>query len=177
MPESETPRRTTLASVRLADPASGAGEGALDPVLAQVLEALGLPGPAKAQAAAVLAQRLGDARTVGLLAVGDAAAFAPLLRAAMDAAEAGEVLRLGAILVAQGVVAARRLEAALSAQRQSGRRIGEELVAAGQLAAREVAEALWLQHKLRAAARALAAEAAARDAPAAPRLIHAARGS
>jgi hypothetical protein len=139
-------------------------------------------------------QRLGDARTVELLAAGDGRAVGALVREAVaasqeplrraeaespgDAARRAQavretgVLRLGAILVAQGVVGPRRLEAALEAQPSTKRRIGAELVAAGLVDAHEVAMALWLQHKLIAAALALATAAA--EAQAAPRLLRAA---
>ena len=192
MADIDPPRRPFLASVRT--PGAAPEAAAPPPILQQLLDALDLAGAARQGAAAALMQRLGDARTVELLATGDGRAVGTLLREAMVACEEplrraeakspGDavrrleavretgVLRLGAILVAQGVVAPRRLEAALEAQASTKRRIGAQLVAAGHLDAREVAMALWLQHKLIAAALALATAAA--EAQATPRLLRAA---
>ena len=148
----------------------------LEPPLAAILDALQDLGPERSAIVDVLRQRLGDARTLGLLGEGETAPGVGMLvalaaRAAGDAVRrslaqkpddvAGrlacvrDAIRFGRILLAQGVLAPRRLEAALASQKTSGRRIGEELVAEGHISAREVAEALWLQHKLAACTLAL----------------------
>ena len=187
MPDPETPR------LRLASASPEVGRApVLEPPLQRILETLEAAGFDRA-AAETLQQRLGDARTVALLAHGaTAAAIAErVVRTCGLASDAVRVslaqspedastrlalvratgpLRFGEILLAQGVVAPRRLEAALEAQKSSGRRVGEELVAGGQIAAREVAEALWLQHKLVAAAAAVLVAEATREA-ASPRLM------
>lgn len=188
MPDPEAPR------LRLASASPEAARvPVLAPPLARILEVLEAAGFDGATAAETLTQRLGDARTVALLAQGGTAGAAAeiVVRTCGLAADAVRVslaqrpedasarlalvrgsgpLCFGQVLVAQGVVAPRRLEAALEAQKSSGRRIGEELVADGHIAAREVAEALWLQHKLVAAALALILAEAAREA-ASPRLV------
>jgi hypothetical protein len=169
MADTEEPRRTTLSPVRLA--ANDAPQPPMDAALRALAEALELVGPARAKAEAVLVQRLGDERTLALLAGGDPRAVGALLKAAASSAAPADSLRLGQILVAQGLVAPRRLEAALDAQKATQRRIGAELVAAGHIDAREVAQALWLQHKLAAAARELAARLADVEAISPPRLI------
>lgn len=56
--------------------------------------------------------------------------------------------RLGEILIAQGAISARQLEAALSRTTATGRRIGEELVAEGLLSPERVARALRLQRRV-----------------------------
>lgn len=191
MPDPEAPRNPAP-SLRLAATANPE-PAALPPPLGALLEPLAAAGIDRASASPVLLQRLGDARTLALLGQGDTAAsagrlVAESLRACADSlarslaerpddamgrlailrTEGG--LRFGRVLLAQGLVAPRRLEAALEAQKASGRRIGEELAAEGLIAAREVAEALWLQHKLVAAALAIFATEAARAA-ATPRLV------
>ena len=190
----ETPR-TPPPALRLAAASPALPEP--DPLpqpLAVFLEALAPAALDAATAAQILAQRLGDARTLALLAQGDTARGAGALAAlalracgkvlARSLAEQPEdasgrlaivrasgALRFGKVLVAQGLVAPRRLEAALAAQQASGRRVGEELVAEGQIAPREVAEALWLQHKLLAATLALFTAEATRVVSS-PRLVH-----
>jgi hypothetical protein len=172
--EPSPPLRLAAASAARPEPPQ------LPPPLVALRDALAPLGLDPFPASQALLQRLGDARTVGLLGHGETAhAAGKLLARALEAGaprfaksvaeraddSAGRLaivratgaLRFGELLVAQGVVAPRRLEAALEAQKQSGRRIGEELVAQGHIAAREVAEALWLQHKLNAAAAALGA--------------------
>ena len=191
MPDPETPRGASP-SLRLAATASPE-PAALAPPLEALLETLAPAGIDRAGASQTLQQRLGDACTLALLAQGDTARGAGRLiadslqacveslarsladrpddatgRLAILRTEGG--LRFGRVLIAQGLVAPRRLEAALEAQKASGRRIGEELVAEGLITAREVAEALWLQHKLVAAAHALFAAEAARIATT-PRLV------
>ncbi len=147
-----------------------------DGPLEAILERLAELDPDRPAIADLLQHRLGDARTLALLAQGDSArgAAALLAQAVGDAAEAVRrslaehpadaagrlacvraAIRFGQVLLAQGLVAPRRLEVALESQKSSGRRVGEELVAEGHISAREVAEALWLQHKLAAAALAL----------------------
>lgn len=188
MPDPESPR------LRLASASPEAGRAAvLEPPLQRILETLEAARYDGITTAQTLQQRLGDARTVALLAQGATAAAVAeaVLRtcgltsdavrvslaqrpedasARLALVRAAGPLRFGQILIAQGVVAPRRLEAALEAQKSTGRRIGEELVAGGHIAAREVAEALWLQHKLVAAAAALLVAEAAREA-ASPRLV------
>lgn len=191
MPDPEPPRGASP-SLRLATTASPE-PAALPPPLEALLEMLAPAGIDRAGASQTLLQRLGDARTLALLAQSDTGRGAGRLiadslqacveslarsladrpddatgRLAILRTEGG--LRFGRVLLAQGLVAPRRLEAALEAQKASGRRIGEELVAEGLIAAREVAEALWLQHKLVAAAHALFAAEAARIATT-PRLV------
>jgi hypothetical protein len=188
MPDPEAPR------LRLASVAPEAAHvPALEPPLARivaVLEAAGFDAPGATE---TLQQRLGDARTVALLAQGGTAgAIAErVVRTCGLASDAVRVslaerpedasgrlarvrnagpLRFGQVLVAQGVLAPRRLEDALEAQKASRRRIGEELVAAGHITAKEVAEALWLQHKIAAATLALIVSEAERAA-ASPRLV------
>ena len=195
MTDPETPsRKTPPATLRLAaaSPANDAqGESPLPEALAVIFAAVQDCGAERGAIAQVLGERLGDARTLALLAQGEtapgsAALVAETARAAAEAVRrslaekpddaSGRLacvraqLRFGRILLAQGVVAPRRLEAALQSQRASGRRIGEELAAEGQISAREVAEALWLQHKLAAAVLALIL-LPPREA-AAPRLVH-----
>lgn len=169
------PRALRLASASLPGAANAEAPVPEDP-LATIVEALEVFAAGRASMAEMLRQRLGDARTLELLARGDAArgAGALLAQAAGDAIEgvrrslaerpddvAGRLacvragMRFGQVLLAQGLVAPRRLEVALESQKSSGRRIGEELVAGGHISAREVAETLWLQHKLAAAGLAL----------------------
>jgi len=188
------PRRTSPPALRLAS-TSPEGDPPPNPALAEgplaaILAALDGVDADRAAIGEVLHQRLGDARTLALLAQGEAArgAGALLSDAARIAGEAVRrslaerpddaggrlacvraAMRFGRILLAQGLVAPRRLELALESQKSSGRRIGEELVAEGHISAREVAEALWLQHKLAAAALALLL-LAPREASA-PRLV------
>jgi len=190
----ETPSRRATPALKLAAaPPAGEASAApgLEAPLLPVLEALQDLAAERAALIEVLRQRLGDARTVALLAQGGTAgAIGPLI--AQAARGAGEAVRrslaekpddasgrlaclraefrFGRILLAQGLVAPRRLEAALESQKASGRRIGEELVAEGQISAREVAEALWLQHKLAAAGLALLLLPARETAS--PRLVH-----
>jgi hypothetical protein len=188
MPEPESPR------LRLAAASPDAARvPALEPPLARILEVLEAARFDAPSAAETLQQRLGDARTVALLAHGGTAgAIAErVVRTCGLASDAVRVslaerpedasgrlalvrnagpLRFGQVLVAQGVLAPRRLEAALEAQKSSRRRIGEELVAAGHITAKEVAEALWLQHKIAAATLALIVSEAERAA-ASPRLV------
>lgn len=59
-----------------------------------------------------------------------------------------ERLRLGNILVSQGLVSRAHLEEALARQRESGRPVGEELVAAGLLDEANLAQALAAQRRL-----------------------------
>ena len=181
MDHPETPlRRMPAPALRLAASApTGEGKacarvapGPLD----AILEMLADLGPDRALVADLLLQRLGDARTLALLAQGESAARTAKLMAeaasnAGDAVRASlaepagdaagrlasvrSAIRFGQVLLAQGLVASRRLEAALEAQKSSGRRLGEELAAAGHTTPREVAEALWLQHKLAAVVLAL----------------------
>lgn len=188
MPDPEAPR-LRLAAVAPEAARVAALEAPLARIL-QVLEAARFDAPAAAQ---TLQQRLGDARTVALLAQGGTAGAVAerLVRTCGLASDAVRVslaehpddasgrialvrgagpLRFGQVLVAQGVLAPRRLEAALEAQKASKRRIGEELVAGAHITAKEVAEALWLQHKLCAAALALIVAEAERIA-ASPRLV------
>jgi len=195
MADSDRLRLPVLAAIRILAQArdiSTPPVASLPPALGPLLDALD-PAAARVPAAtATLAQRLGDARTLGLLEAADPSLFGVLLRDALRASEAavrripadapepaargveriraGGCLRLGGILVAQGLVGPRRLQDALEAQCSTGRRIGAELVACRQLAAREVAEALWLQHKLVASAAALAAAWAAAE-PGVVRLV------
>jgi hypothetical protein len=181
MNDSNLPRRP-VPPLRLAASAPGAPPG-LPPPLGVLLEAIAGAVLDRVGLAPAIVQRLGDARTLALLREGDTACNAGRLVAEAlrhcvqslaerpeDASgrlalvRANGSLRIGQVLLAQGLIAQRRLEAALASQPESGRRIGEELVARGQIAAREVAEALWLQHKLRASVLALV-DLAARDAP------------
>jgi len=188
-----SPPALRLAATSSANGAQAAAAPAEGPLVA-IVEALQDAAADRGAIAEVVRQRLGDARTLGLLAQGDcargvAALLVATLREAGDAVRrsladhpddaAGRLacvraaIRFGQVLVAQGLLAPRRLEPALAAQQSSGRRLGEELVAEGQISAREVAEALWLQHKLRAAALALLL-LPGREA-AAPRLVHSTR--
>ncbi len=64
---------------------------------------------------------------------------------------------LGNILVADGQITRRQLEAALCSQVETGRRIGEELIAAGHVSKSQVEGGLLLQRKLIAYAMAAAA--------------------
>ena len=196
MPDPDLPsRRISPPTLRLAAAApsgeAGSGVPALEPALAAILDALHDLGAERGAIVEVLRQRLGDARTLGLLGEGETASGVGVLvalaaRATGDAvrrslaekpddvagrlARVRDAIRFGRILLAQGVLAPRRLEAALASQKASGRRIGEELVAEGHISAREVAEALWLQHKLTACTLALIL-LPPREA-AAPRLVH-----
>ena len=127
------------------------------PPLEHIVQALGLAGPSREAVARVLAHRLGDPRTLGLLRAADVAAISGLLREAFVGANP-QALRLGRILLAQRRVEPRPLARALATQRESGRRIGEELVQTGMLDPRAIARALWLQHKLTATVRFLRQE-------------------
>lgn len=191
MPEPD-PRSSAPALRLAASKAPREGE-ALPAPLAALLEALAPAGLEPGTAAPVLLQRLGDARTASLLGQGETARAAGRCLAEALAACTGVLarslaaqpedaagrlstvracgaLRFGQVLLAQGLVAPRRLDGALQAQGANGRRLGEELAAQGLISAREVAEALWLQHKLRAAALALFTAEAARAATS-PRLV------
>ena len=195
MADPETPpRRASPPALRLAAsssedarPGLPVGEGPLE----AILEKLADFRADRAAIAELLRQRLGDARTLALLAQAETAhaAGALIAQSAREAADAvgrslaerpddaagrlacvRAAMRFGQVLLAQGLVAPRRLEVALESQKSSGRRIGEELVAEGHISAREVAEALWLQHKLAACTLALIL-LPPREA-AAPRLVH-----
>lgn len=202
MADPEPPRRPALARVRLASSqevlaAPVADLPGMDPALERILEALELSGLARPQAAATLVQRLGDPRTLALLAAADAGRIGALVGDAvrlsdatvrhaakeepenqarrLDFVRSAGPLRIGQILLAQGLVAPRRLEEAIEAQKDSKRKVGEELVAGGHLVVREVAEALWLQHKLVATALALVMAEPSREAAPVARLILGAR--
>ncbi len=129
-----------------------------------LLEALELPAAARAAMTLVLERRLEDAKTLALIAAGDPRRMAVLVHEAATLGTA-RPLRLGQILLAQGLVTSRALAEALATHRAAGRRIGAQLVADGELDPREVAGALWLQHKLRSAALALAGASGPAAAP------------
>lgn len=58
-------------------------------------------------------------------------------------------LKIGEILVAQGVLSLNQRYAAVKAQSATGRRIGEVLLAGGQITERDLAVALREQQRLR----------------------------
>src|SRR5437773_10052201 len=56
--------------------------------------------------------------------------------------------KLGEILVAQGHISRKQLEAALASQQKSGRRLGEELIKAGYVKRAVVSRALRIQRRI-----------------------------